>query len=231
VTVASRAAARGLVLDLSQSGFAAVLSEDGEEVLAVSARPIEARGTRDNLADWIEGLLAGTGGDIPGLAWICAGLGPGSFTGIRMALAFAQGLATPRRVPLHGFTAFEALFVSFPGTAPGEAAAAIPANAGRFYFSRGLGDDGVLGDASGLAALAQERSTLLVPTAAGFETAAVAFRALRPADGAWDVIRIARHARASGRGLDRPHYLQASAAEDAHAALAKKGAEEKPGAA
>jgi tRNA threonylcarbamoyladenosine biosynthesis protein TsaB len=226
VTAPSGAAARGLVLDLSQSGFAAVLSGNGEEVLAVSARPIEARGTRDNLADWIEGLLAEAGGDIPGLAWICAGLGPGSFTGIRMALAFAQGLAMPHRVPLHGFTAFEALFLSVPEAAAGEAAAAVPANAGRFYVSRGLGDDGGLSDASGLAALAKEHSTLLVPTAAGFEAAAGAFRAVLPADGAWDVVRIARHARASGRGLDRPHYLQASAAEDAHAALAKKRADE-----
>jgi tRNA threonylcarbamoyladenosine biosynthesis protein TsaB len=211
-------AARGLVVDLSQSGFAAVLSEGGEEALAVSSRPIEARGTRDNLADWLEGLLAEAGGDIPHLAWICAGLGPGSFTGIRMALAFVQGLAMPRRVPLHGFTAFEALFLSFPEAAADEAVASIPANAGRFYFSRGLGDDGVLGGASDLAALAKERSTLLVPAAGpAFEPVAPAFRAVLSADAAWNVVGIARHARASGRGLDRPHYLQASAAEDAHA--------------
>jgi tRNA threonylcarbamoyl adenosine modification protein YeaZ len=214
MTVPARAGARGLVLDLSQSGFAAILSEGGEEALAVSARPIEARGTRDNLADWVEGLLAEAGGDILGLAWICAGLGPGSFTGIRMALAFAQGLAMPRRVPLHGFTAFEALFLSFPEATAGEAAAAIPANAGRFYLSRGLGDDGVLGDASDLGALAKERSTLFVPNAGAFETAAREFREVLSVGANWDVVRIARHARASGRGLDRPHYLQASAAEE-----------------
>lgn len=224
---------RGLVLDLSQSGFAAALSEGGEEALAFSARPIRAKetsgaqggpasqgpGARDNLADWLEGLLAEAGGDIRDLAWICAGLGPGSFTGIRMALAFAQGLAMPRRVPLHGFTAFEALFLSVPEAEAARAAAAIPANAGRFYLSRGLDDAGILGDASDLAALAAERSTLLVPAASpALEAVAGAFENLRPLDGAWDVARIARHARASGRGLERPHYLQASAAEEARGA-------------
>ncbi|MCD6024774.1 MAG: tsaB [Fibrobacteria bacterium] len=188
----------GLVLDLSHTGFAAVLSADGETVLASQVRQ---GGTRhDDLGDWLESLLkdAGSGGGWKDLGWICVGLGPGSFTGIRIGMAFAQGVALPGKIPLHGFTSFEALFLSAP---EGRAAvAAIAANAGRFYLARGLEDPGVLTSAEALA------------DAAGNATV------LTPADASWDYPRIARHALSSKRDARKPYYLQLSAAEDKAAA-------------
>jgi tRNA threonylcarbamoyl adenosine modification protein YeaZ len=177
----------GLVLDLSHTGFAAVLSEDADKVVASEVRQ---GGTRhDDLGDWLESLLkqAGAVGGWRDVAWICVGLGPGSFTGIRIALAFAQGVALPGGIPLYGFTSFEALFLS--STDPG-AVAAIPANAGRFYLARGLDDPGALANAAPDAAL------------------------LTPAAVAWDYAAIARRALASNRDARKPYYLQASAAED-----------------
>ena len=198
----------GLVLDLSHTGFAAVLSSDGEEVLASEVRH---GGTRhDDLGDWLEGLLkqAGAGAADSSrasavwkdVAWICVGLGPGSFTGIRIAMAFAQGVALPQKIPLFGFTSFEALFLSFPGTGHDPIhgpVAAVAANSGRFYLARSIDDPGVLTTKEDVD---QGNRPVLLP------------------DDHWDFVRIARHAREfdGGRGRDarKPYYLQLSAAED-----------------
>jgi tRNA threonylcarbamoyladenosine biosynthesis protein TsaB len=217
----------GLVLDLSHAGFAAVLNTvnaEGDDVLARSARP---SGTRhDDVADWTESLLREAGGTFADMAWIAVGIGPGSFTGIRIAMAFAQGIGLPHSVPLHGFTSFEALHLSFASahsntrnSATGSALAAIPANAGRFYVSRGLEDPGALIAGEELAALADSSLMVLAPEhtqalAANTTGFAGTWIPESGAGKAWDAVAIARHARAAGRGAERPLYLQLSAAEE-----------------
>lgn len=202
----------GLVLDLSHAGFAAVLDHAGARVLAQSARPAGTR--HDDVADWTQSLLRETGGGFAGLAWIAVGIGPGSFTGIRIAMAFAQGIALPRKIPLHGFTSFEALHVSFAGDRQ-KAITVVPANAGRFYVSRGPQDTGALIAGEELAALADAGTTVLAPESTpALRERCAGFAAIwTPGDG-WDAVAMARQARASGRGAQRPMYLQLSAAEE-----------------
>ncbi len=208
-----------LLLDLSHAGFAAVLDADGERVLAKSARP--ARTWHDDVADWAEGLLREAGGAFFDVGRIFAGVGPGSFTGIRIAMAFAQGLALPKGLPLHGFTAFEALFASWNGS--GTPLAVVPANAGRFYVARGADDAGALIPGEALAALAGPGITVLAPEATPTLLAAArGFAGVWTPEGAWDAVAIARRARASGRGAERPVYLQLSAAEEKAAPQAPK---------
>jgi tRNA threonylcarbamoyl adenosine modification protein YeaZ len=136
----------GLLIDLSHAGFAAVLNEPGTVVLAQSARPAGTR--HDDVAAWTESLLHQAGGTFADIAWIAVGVGPGSFTGIRIAMSFAQGLALPRNLPVHGFTSFEALHLSALGAGAlveGQTSVAvIPANSGRFYVSHTLTDAGAL---------------------------------------------------------------------------------------
>ncbi len=206
-----------MVLDLSHAGFAAVLDADGAQVLAQSARPAGTR--HDDVADWTESLLRETGAGFADLAWIAVGVGPGSFTGIRIAMAFVQGISLPSAIPLHGFTSFEALHLSFDRSAgasgTGDSIAVVPANAGRFYVSRGLEDSGALIAGEDLAALTDAGVTVVAPesTPALLERCAGFASIWTPGEN-WDAVALAQRARASGRDAQRPLYLQLSAAEE-----------------
>jgi tRNA threonylcarbamoyladenosine biosynthesis protein TsaB len=203
-----------LVLDLSHAGFAAVLDASGTTVLAQSARPAGTR--HDDVAEWTASLLRDCGGGFSDLSAIAVGVGPGSFTGIRIAMAFVQGIALPGNIPIHGFTSFEALHLSFAGD---RAIAVIPANSGRFYVSRNLTDPGALMAGEDLAALADPAVTVVAPesTPALVERCAGFASIQTPGTSngfQWDAVAILRQANNSGRDARHPVYLQLSAAEE-----------------
>lgn len=92
---------RLLVLDAALSRCLAALVEDG---ICLALR--EAPGPHDQAAalpPLVEALM-GEGFDA-----IAVGIGPGSFTGLRTAIALAEGLAAARGVPLVGVSTGEAL--------------------------------------------------------------------------------------------------------------------------
>jgi len=70
---------------------AAVL--DGDRVLA-HAREVMARGHQERLAPMVQAVMAEAGLPFSRLQRIAATVGPGSFTGLRVGVAFAKGLAT-----------------------------------------------------------------------------------------------------------------------------------------
>lgn len=94
-----------LALDAALGGFSAAL-DDGSTVR------VEATGAQDALEAGlarIERLLEAAGLSLRELDRIAVGLGPGSFTGVRIAVAYAKSLAYGSGVPLVGISSYDAL--------------------------------------------------------------------------------------------------------------------------
>ena len=94
-----------LAFDAALGGFSAALDDDGS-VTAVST------GRSDALEQGlgrIEGLLAGAGRRLRDLDRLAVGIGPGSFTGVRIAVAYAKSLAYAAGLPLVGVASYDAL--------------------------------------------------------------------------------------------------------------------------
>ena len=101
-----------LGFDTSAAHCAAALLR-GNRVLGQVAEEM-TKGQAERLFPLLEGLLAHTG-----LAWrdlnvIGVGIGPGNFTGIRIAVAAARGLALSLGIPAVGVTATDAAAHGLP---------------------------------------------------------------------------------------------------------------------
>ena len=91
-----------------------VAVRDGERVLAWRS-DVMARGHQERLAPMAERVMAEAGLPFARLERIGVTVGPGSFTGLRVGLAFAKGLASALGVPLAGVSALEALAAEAEG--------------------------------------------------------------------------------------------------------------------
>jgi tRNA threonylcarbamoyladenosine biosynthesis protein TsaB len=114
-----------LAFDTSAAHCAAVLVRDGR-VLASAAETM-SRGQAERLFPMIEELLAEAGVSWDDLGGIGVCTGPGNFTGLRVAVAAARGLALSLGVPAVGVSRLEVL-----GDRPGVTVTAISDKRGRF---------------------------------------------------------------------------------------------------
>jgi tRNA threonylcarbamoyladenosine biosynthesis protein TsaB len=80
----------------------------GDRVLARAEEDM-GRGQAERLMPMLEELLAGAGHGWSDLDAIGVGVGPGNFTGIRIAVSAARGLALSLGIPAVGVSSFEAL--------------------------------------------------------------------------------------------------------------------------
>jgi tRNA threonylcarbamoyladenosine biosynthesis protein TsaB len=108
---------------------AAVL--DGEAVRA-SASELMQRGHQERLGPMVQQVMAEAGVAFGELDRIGVTVGPGSFTGVRVGLAFAKGLALALDIPLIGLGTLEALAASVEPE--GRVAAVIDAKRGQVYL-------------------------------------------------------------------------------------------------
>lgn len=119
---------RVLAIDTALSACSAALVENGV-ARAAMCEPME-RGHAERLAPLVDELMRGAGVAFAEVERIAVTVGPGSFTGVRVGLSFARGLALALGAPCVGVSTLEAL----AGEGGGVRAAAVPA-AGEVYFA------------------------------------------------------------------------------------------------
>jgi len=96
-----------LAFDTSGAACSAAVLRRGE-VVAHRFVAME-RGHAEALLPMIRDVMAEAGLDWSGLSRIAVTTGPGAFTGIRIGLAAARGLALASSLPLYGVSTFEAV--------------------------------------------------------------------------------------------------------------------------
>ena len=119
-----------LSLDTALSACSAAVTRDGK-VLAALSEPMQ-RGHQERLAPLVQDIMQAAGLPFAALDRIGVTVGPGSFTGLRVGLAFAKGLGLALGKPCIGVGTLEALAASDPG--PGLTAAVVDAKRGQVYL-------------------------------------------------------------------------------------------------
>jgi tRNA threonylcarbamoyladenosine biosynthesis protein TsaB len=117
-----------LALDTALETCSAALVRDGR-VLAARSDPM-ARGHQERLAPLVEALFVEAGVAFADLDRIGVTRGPGSFTGLRVGLAFAKGLGFALDRPVVGIGTLPALAAGEAGTV----VAAIDARRDQLYL-------------------------------------------------------------------------------------------------
>ncbi len=169
------------------------------------------RGHAEALMPMVSAVLAEAGLDCAGLDAIAVTRGPGTFTGVRIGLAAARGLALACRRPLIGLSTLEVLAAAAP--ADRTVLAAIEARRGQVYAQRfPSGPPPAALPAEAAAALAGDAPLWLAGDAALRLAALIGTHGqVAPGDGQPDAAvaaALARH-RKPGRRPPVPLYLRA----------------------
>lgn len=104
---------------------------DGDVVRAARSEPM-TRGHQERIAVLAREVMAEAGVKFPDLTRIAVTVGPGSFTGLRVGLSFAKGLATALSIPCVGVNSLEALAAT--AGAAGFVAGVLDAKMGQVYL-------------------------------------------------------------------------------------------------
>jgi tRNA threonylcarbamoyladenosine biosynthesis protein TsaB len=100
-----------LAFDTATSAATTALVRDGDVLGEAVSRAVRVLEDADE-------LLLASGVDRSELTGIVVGTGPGSFTGMRLGLATARGLALALELPVAGVSTLDALAAGAPGAVP-----------------------------------------------------------------------------------------------------------------
>jgi tRNA threonylcarbamoyladenosine biosynthesis protein TsaB len=120
-----------LALDTANDRTAVALT-DGRRIDVSHVEAME-RGHAERLMPMIEAVVREAGVPLDAIERIAVTVGPGSFTGIRVALAAARGLGLALSRPVIGVDSLSALAASLPEPATGPVLAVIDARRGELY--------------------------------------------------------------------------------------------------
>jgi len=202
-----------LGIDTSAAQCAVVLLGAGDPV--VERRAME-RGHAEHLFPMIDKVLARAGIGYKGVGRIAVCTGPGSFTGVRIGVAAARGIALGRGIPVIGISRFEALAAETLKIGAGGAVAICLAGRGGTVYVQAYGADGAplaapeMTSDTGLAAAVPPGCTRFAGDAAHL----MAGDSARLTDGLPDPAVIARLSDdREGAALPAPLYLRGADAE------------------
>ncbi|MCY0093088.1 tRNA (adenosine(37)-N6)-threonylcarbamoyltransferase complex dimerization subunit type 1 TsaB [Hoeflea ulvae] len=100
-----------LAIDCSARFCSVALFQDDTDLILASASPDIGRGHAEHLPAVLQSVLDEAGVALPDLGRIGVSIGPGSFAGIRVGVAFARGLALALDVPVVGVGSLEAIAI------------------------------------------------------------------------------------------------------------------------
>ncbi|MCM2563497.1 tRNA (adenosine(37)-N6)-threonylcarbamoyltransferase complex dimerization subunit type 1 TsaB [Lutimaribacter sp. EGI FJ00015] len=156
-----------LAFDTSAAHCAAALLSSGR--IAVQRSEEMGRGQAERLMPLLQEVMDSAGVKWADLSRIGVGVGPGNFTGIRISVAAARGLALSLGVPAIGVSTFDAIRHRVP-----RARAAVPAPRDQVYLDDSTGPR--------LVPLAQAGQVDMPPAPADLAAAIAGVAAIAPAD-------------------------------------------------
>lgn len=121
-----------LVIDTALGACTVGVFED-DRALAVRSEPM-AKGHSERIGGFVRDVIQRAGVGFDGLDRIGVTVGPGSFTGLRVGLAFAQGLGEALDRPVVGLSTFQGLAATLQQPDDRPIAAVIDARRGQVYM-------------------------------------------------------------------------------------------------
>lgn len=116
---------------------------------------------RDSFADEVEAVLRETNVEPRRLTQIAVGIGPGSFTGLRVSLAYAKGMARGLSIPIWPVPSLLVIAANLQGSERGIAVIS-PARKGQVHFA--LFDPQLLEIVDGPAVVSHENLAVRIPS-------------------------------------------------------------------
>jgi tRNA threonylcarbamoyl adenosine modification protein YeaZ/ribosomal-protein-alanine acetyltransferase len=121
-----------LAIDTCFEGCSAALYDDLRGIIAARFERME-RGHAEALGPMVEALFAEAGTTPKALKNIIVTKGPGTFTGLRIGLAYAKGMALALNIPLHGIDSLTA--TALPHQTPDQKLLVVQkAGASQFFY-------------------------------------------------------------------------------------------------
>ncbi|WP_027486634.1 tRNA (adenosine(37)-N6)-threonylcarbamoyltransferase complex dimerization subunit type 1 TsaB [Allorhizobium undicola] len=199
-----------LAIDTAGADCAAALYCSSSQTLLASTSERIGRGHAERLMGMIDDVLAAAGKDMQDIGRIAVVIGPGSFTGIRVGLAAARGLALALSVDIVGVTTLAAIAAAHQAEkGPQPVIAAMDAKRDEVYV-QSFGADGAALDAAAMISH-DELRTMVAETGFGVAGSGRTIIGLDgPEDGdCFPLIQICRlGAAAPVSGKPKPLYLR-----------------------